>query len=61
MMDFPLTNQGPHKFTFRIGAKRAKNPADQISVHYSLDQSYEGLEGHCDPETGFYAVGAPVP
>ena len=42
-MDCPLTNQGRYRytFTFRIGAKRAKDPANQISVNHSLDQSHE--------------------
>ena len=43
MMDCPLTNPGPYTFTFRMCTKRAKDPADKISVHHSLDQSYEGL------------------
>ena len=43
-MDCPLTNQGPYTFTFKIGAKRAKDPANQISVNHSLDQSHEGLQ-----------------
>ena len=35
-----------YTFRFRIGAKRAKAPANQISlVNHSLDQSLEGLQG----------------
>ena len=30
--------QGPYTFTFRIGAKRAKDPANPISVKHSLDR-----------------------
>jgi hypothetical protein len=45
MNNCSLTNQGRYKFTFRIGAKRAQNPANQISVNHSLDQSHEGLQG----------------
>jgi len=45
MMDCPLTNQGPHTFTFKIRAKLQENPTNQISVNHSLDPSHEGLEG----------------
>jgi hypothetical protein len=38
-----MTNQGSNTFTFRISAK-AKYPANQISVDFSLDQSHEGLQ-----------------
>ena len=44
MMDCPLTNRGPYTSTFRIGAKRVKHPAKQISAKHSLDQSHEGLQ-----------------
>jgi len=43
-MDYPLTNQGRYTFTLRIGAKRAYNSANQISVKHSLDHSREGLQ-----------------
>jgi len=32
-MGGPLTNQGPFTFMVRIGAKRAKDPANHISVN----------------------------
>jgi len=44
MMDSPLTNQHRYTCKFRIGAKHAKNTANQISVDHSLEQSYEGPE-----------------
>jgi len=44
MMDSPLANQGQHTITFRMGAKRAKDPANQISVNPSLVRSHEGLQ-----------------
>ena len=43
-MDCPLTNHGPYTFTSRIGAKRQENPANQISVDLSVDQSHKGLQ-----------------
>jgi len=49
MMDSPWTNQGQFIITFRIGAKCAKVPANQISVNHSLDQSHEGLQGLISP------------
>ena len=45
-MQCPLTNQEPYTFTNRIGANEQENPAHQISVDLSLDQSYEGLQRH---------------
>jgi hypothetical protein len=44
MMDSSLTNQGQYTIAFRIGAQRAKYPANQISVNHSLDQSHAGLQ-----------------
>jgi hypothetical protein len=49
MMDSPWTNQGQYTITFKIGAKRAKDPANQISVNHSLDQSHEDLQGLISP------------
>jgi hypothetical protein len=43
-MDCPLPSQGQHTLYFKIGAKRANDPAVQISVNHSLDQTHEGLQ-----------------
>jgi hypothetical protein len=43
MVPSPLANQRQYTITFRMGAKRAKDPANQISVNLPLDQSHEGL------------------
>ena len=45
-MQCPMANQGPYTFTNKIGANEQENPANQISVDLSLDQSYEGLQRH---------------
>jgi hypothetical protein len=44
MMDSPSANHGQYTITLGMGAKRAKYPANQISVNYYLDQSHEGLQ-----------------
>ena len=44
MMESQSANQGQYTITFRVGAKRAKDPANQISVNHSLDQSHEGFQ-----------------
>ena len=48
-MQCPSTNQGPTTFTYRFGAKSAKDPANKISVNQSLHESHEGLEGLIRP------------
>ena len=40
-MDYPLTNQGPHTFTFKIGAKRArKSSQSNLSISGSLSTNH---------------------
>jgi hypothetical protein len=52
-MDCPLTNQGTYTFTFRIGANVQEKPANQISVHLYLDQSYRAFSVRAHAETEY--------